>query len=139
DSNFAQSQSTRLVLPLDLFNPELVAALRKGFPSLALRDIRGGVPLHPVWNAQILASAPPSDARTESVSIGALNAFLAHPQIPVGDVPRDVTLSQVNVRDLLSKGSTFVTLSVNERPVLYELKATPPALLEPHVAPIGSV
>ena len=113
-----------VVLPNDLVDPELAAALLDTAPEATVPAIKGGVPLVDEW-AGLSLPQPTSDGVDKQVEIQNLEAFLADPQIALDGSTHELQLTPAAVRGLVSEGSANVLVTVDGQPELVGLRSQP--------------
>lgn len=117
-----------VVLPNDLVDPDLAAALLEAAPNATVPAIKGGVPLVDEW-AGLTLPQPISDGVDKEIEIENLEAFLADPQIALDGTTQELQLTPAVVRGLVSEGSATVLVTVDGQPELVGLRSQP--ILEP--------
>jgi hypothetical protein len=113
-----------VVLPNDLVDPDLAAALLDAAPEATVPAIKGGVPLVDEW-AGLTLPQPTSDGVDTQIEIENLEAFLADPQIALDGTTQELQLTPAAVRGLVNEGSATVLVTVDGQPELVGLRSQP--------------
>jgi hypothetical protein len=128
-----------VVIPRDVVNPALMTQVRSQTRNLPykvdLPTMRGGLPLNPDWGSWV---APPPPSEIQKFEILDRAQFFNKPEIQIGEVTYPIDLEAAHVQDLMTKGSTFMTLGEGDAEQLVELVLKQP-VSHTHVATATTV